>query len=318
MLFLFLSGVCILVDEWNSMSTIMVIGEFLTRLMVLKDTVGILDYLLKLPFRSSTKFTTRARHGKKRRSRKELWFGRCQRARWRARLARLQEEENEQNWWGWDGTATEWYDHWWHDNAHRFLHTAHYAKYFQDICERNPDIIDILTGITAFDFQSGPDHAIHSWGFLDIHLPLTDETQKEITTNRVVPSRIFSDGVRFQTDYHTYDDNLPMVFDTGATISVSPRKEDFISWDTTSNSRLTLRGITAATDVLGVGMVRWILHDDQGQRHLIETKAYYVPDARVRLLSPQRYLHERNDGTFSITPNVSIFNFPSTNITLTF
>jgi hypothetical protein len=195
---------------------------------------------------------------------------------------RLQEEQDEQNWWGWDGTATEWYDNWWKDNAHQFLHTAHYARYFTSICKWNPDIIDILTGITVFNFQSRADSTIYAWSFLDTHLPLTDESQEEITTNRVVPSCIFSDGVRFQTVYLTYNDNLPVVFNTGVTISVSPWKEDFISsWDTTSNSGLTLRGITAATDVLGVGMVCWILHDDQGQQHLIETKAYYVPDARV-------------------------------------
>lgn len=42
-----------------------------------------------------------------------------------------------------------------------------------------------------------------------------------------------------------------------------------------------LQDITAVTDVLGVRMVRWILRDDQGQRHMIETNAYYVLDARV-------------------------------------
>jgi hypothetical protein len=35
-------------------------------------------------------------------------------------------------------------------------------------------------------------------------------------------------------------------------------------------------------------------------------------------LSPQRYLHECNDGTFSIAPTASTFNFPGTNATLTF
>jgi hypothetical protein len=76
MSFLILSGVYIMVNnEWSLMSTILILGESLMRLLVLKDTVSILDYILKLPLRSSTKITRTTRHGKKRRPRKEPWFG---------------------------------------------------------------------------------------------------------------------------------------------------------------------------------------------------------------------------------------------------
>jgi hypothetical protein len=46
-----------------------------------------------------------------------------------------------------------------------------------------------------------------------------------------------------------------MVFDTGATISVSPHYADFISWEQSTDD-LTLRnGITARTHVKGAGVV---------------------------------------------------------------
>lgn len=97
-----------------------------------------------------------------------------------------------------------------------------------------------------------------------------------------------------------------MVFDTGAMILVTSRKADFISWDS-SPDPFMLHGITATTDILGVGIVRWTICDDTGKRHLLEMKAYYVPKAQVRLLSPQRLLHEYNDGSLMITPNTSVF-----------
>jgi hypothetical protein len=201
--------------------------------------------------------------------------------------------------------------------VHQFHHTAHFTKEFERVCEINPDLIDILTGITAFDFMGRTTCAIYAWGFLDIHIPLTDDHQDDISPDRVVPSRMFKDGMRFQIVYHADDNSLPVVFDTGATISVSPRKEDFISWES-SCAPLTLQGITATSQVLCVGIVRWTIQDDQGKRHLLETKAYYVPNARVHLLSPQCLLHEHNDGTFTITPTVSIFQFPDSKATLTF
>ena len=72
--------------------------------------------------------------------------------------------------------------------------------------------------------------------------------------------------------------DLPVIFDTGATVSVSPSREDFIDFVPSSNS---LTNITGHSEVSGYGTVKWILYDDAGRKHTIMTPAYYVPEARV-------------------------------------
>jgi hypothetical protein len=82
--------------------------------------------------------------------------------------------------------------------------------------------------------------------------------------------------------YFSPEDSIPVVFDTGATISVSPHYDDFISWEQSAHD-LTLNGITTRTQVKGAGVVEWTIRDDKGTRHKIRTRAYYVPEAQVRL-----------------------------------
>jgi len=51
--------------------------------------------------------------------------------------------------------------------------------------------------------------------------------------------------------------DLPIVFDTGATISVSPYVKDFEDLATKDISGLSLCGITAKTSVQGASTVNW-------------------------------------------------------------
>ena len=102
--------------------------------------------------------------------------------------------------------------------------------------------------------------------------------------------------------------NETLVFDTGASVSISNTLSDFVSWDATSDVP-ALQGITTQAPVQGSGIVRWTVTDDNGRPHHIETDAYYVHAAKVRLLSPQRYLRQRKLGSFVLHPNSTIFYF---------
>ena len=88
---------------------------------------------------------------------------------------------------------------------------------------------------------------------------------------------------------------LPIVIDTGASCSVTPILTDFKVPPTRLNQGVDkmegLRGDT--TPVLGAGPIRWQIEDVEGQRSNIDTIAYYVPAAKVRLFSPQTYLKEQ-------------------------
>jgi len=120
----------------------------------------------------------------------------------------------------------------------------------------------------------------HNWGFLSLTEPLSP--------NAVAPSTVHD---CFQA-YHAGSDgdkDLPIVFDTGATISVSPYEHDFVTWESKNANDLSLRGVTSDTTVKGSGTVEWRIRDNGGTVHVIRTCAYYVPNATAQLFSPMAY-----------------------------
>jgi hypothetical protein len=127
-------------------------------------------------------------------------------------------------WWGWDGTPDEWMESWYHNNFHRFLHKTHFANQFESLSHGHPDLMFILTRTNTLTFTGGITPAVLDWGFLDTDVPLTERDSHDYTTSsdRIIPSKVLHDGLRFQSVFFTNDDDLPVVFDTGATISVTP------------------------------------------------------------------------------------------------
>ena len=86
---------------------------------------------------------------------------------------------------------------------------------------------------------------------------------------------------------------LPIVIDTGASCSITPNLQDFIK-DPKPPDTKTMGGLTGATtEVLGQGMINWDIEDVHGHRSLLTTSAYFIPDATIRLFSPQVYINEQ-------------------------
>ena len=82
---------------------------------------------------------------------------------------------------------------------------------------------------------------------------------------------------------------LPIVIDTGASCSITPIIDDFD--DTIQKPDITgLNQLSGKTSVIGQGLVTWTIEDMCGVRRKIQTKAYYVPQASIRLFSPQVYI----------------------------
>ena len=85
--------------------------------------------------------------------------------------------------------------------------------------------------------------------------------------------------------------DYPIVIDTGASISVSPNLSDFV--DGVSEAHVQdLKGLNHTTKVCGMGMVEWTVYDVRDSIRTIRTMVFYVPDATIRLFSPQTYFHE--------------------------
>jgi hypothetical protein len=110
----------------------------------------------------------------------------------------------------------------------------------------------------------------YSLGFLQTDTLLNDNSHLT-----VIPSGV-SDCLELQSVYLADNDPIPLVFDSGATIGISPLFTDFESWETPS-APLQLHGIEHASAVKGVGTVCWTVRDDKGLRQTIRTRAYYVP-----------------------------------------
>jgi len=87
------------------------------------------------------------------------------------------------------------------------------------------------------------------------------------------------------------DPTLPVVLDSGASKSLTPNLNDFITplRDCTVSE---LQGLGGKSAVVGIGMVEWTIRDLYGKTGKIRTEAYYVPAAQIRLLSPQTYFQE--------------------------
>jgi hypothetical protein len=79
--------------------------------------------------------------------------------------------------------------------------------------------------------------------------------------------------------------NLLFHWDSGASISISPNKDDFVGPLTSPGIGIRLKGIVKGLSIQGKGHVMWAVLDTSGHLPGLKVPAYYVPQARVRLLS---------------------------------
>ena len=112
---------------------------------------------------------------------------------------------------------------------------------------------------------------------------------KSFTELNMAPSTAtdFMNGIT-QANY------FPIIFDPGASLAISPFKEDFIGECSAPEHPLFLGGLANGMPIEGIGTVEWTFR--AGKQNLaIKTKFYYVPRCKARLISPQR-LFNKNEG----------------------
>jgi hypothetical protein len=91
-----------------------------------------------------------------------------------------------------------------------------------------------------------------------------------------------------------------ITWDSGASISISPNKGDFVGPVTTADIGTRLKGIVKGLSIQGQGHVMWTVLDTSGQLRALKVPAYYVPQARVRLLSTTSLLQSYPGETISM------------------
>ena len=90
--------------------------------------------------------------------------------------------------------------------------------------------------------------------------------------------------------------NVPIVLDTGCSMSITPFEEDFVG-EITPVKGGEMHGLTDSVSITGIGQVEWCVRDVFGRIATIRTKAYHIPKASIRLLSTQTYFKENGAGS---------------------
>jgi len=81
---------------------------------------------------------------------------------------------------------------------------------------------------------------------------------------------------------------VPIILDTGASISISPYSTDFIG-EIKPVQNITLKGIASGLTVTGIGTIQYTFQNDSNEHQQITlNQCLYVPQCSVRLLCPQQ------------------------------
>ena len=116
------------------------------------------------------------------------------------------------------------------------------------------------------------------------------------------PTALLSPSLYRQSMKNQQKDSFPVIWDTGASICVSPDRRDFVSY--TTNVDLTnVRGMSGNSAVRGQGQVHWSILDDNGNMRHFNLKAYHIPSSTARLISTTALLTTYPDETITIFPN---------------
>ena len=102
---------------------------------------------------------------------------------------------------------------------------------------------------------------------------------------------------------------FPVIFDTGASLAISPDKEDFQC--PIRPMQNSLGGLANGLAITGIGTVKWQFRAKNKEVITILSSCYYVPAAKARLISPQRLFSaaKGTNGRFITSEDVSTLEF---------
>ena len=110
----------------------------------------------------------------------------------------------------------------------------------------------------------------------------------------------------------TFDsDSVPIIVDSGASVSLTHSMQDFISYEVYANPTM-VTGITSGLQIQGQGTIAWHVVNDHGHVvPIIVRNVQYVPELPMRLFSPQQLLRQDEDPKrfFSMYPTCAILRW---------
>ncbi len=114
---------------------------------------------------------------------------------------------------------------------------------------------------------------------------------------------LFNDDV---SDHDSFD----VVWDSGASLSVTNNKRDFVSFKPLCMAVATV-GQQSDTKTSGIGMVKYDIINTNGELQAITSKAFYIPTAKQKLLSVADVLSNLPGGKFYMSASCTVLEAPS-------
>ena len=124
-----------------------------------------------------------------------------------------------------------------------------------------------------------------------------------MATNAALLRMALQAPLRFRSSLPEQSSSYPIIWDSGASFSVSPDIKDFDGPLEKPGAFTQLQGIAKGLRIEGHGHVLWALHDTEGNLRIIRVPAYYAPKLRVRLLSTTSLLQSYPAETITIQPH---------------
>ncbi|KAI2491583.1 hypothetical protein MHU86_22988 [Fragilaria crotonensis] len=93
---------------------------------------------------------------------------------------------------------------------------------------------------------------------------------------------------------------FPVIWDSGASISITPDRKDFVGPINTPGPITQLQGIAKGLRIEGQGHVLWAMQDTLGNLRMLKVPAYLVSCIKVRLLSTTSLLQAYPGETITI------------------
>jgi hypothetical protein len=92
---------------------------------------------------------------------------------------------------------------------------------------------------------------------------------------------------------------LKLLWDTGATLTVTPQEEDFLTAITVSEKSQLLRGLEKGLNINGMGVAESTIRMKDGAYESSRTPAYLVRESARRYFSPKGYFQSYGKGGHS-------------------
>ena len=104
--------------------------------------------------------------------------------------------------------------------------------------------------------------------------------------------------------------SFPVIFDSGATLSIIPSEEDFVGPIAPFQIERRLGGMDRGMHISGIGPIKWSFRE--GNKLLVvHSMCYHVPNSKVQLIRSQRLLNKSKgvEGSFACLENYAVLPF---------